>query len=59
MAKHDEPLKGDEIVIHVAPGHAKNVKIVETAGEPENSLRVRVSKTRTNRGTPVLGVVVK
>jgi len=57
--KKEETLKGDEIVIHVAPGTTKNVKIVETEGEPENSLRVRVSRDRTTRGTPVLGVVVK
>ena len=59
MANKEERLQGDQIVIHVAPGATKNVKLVETEGEPENSLRVRVSRERTNRGTPVLGVVVK
>lgn len=58
-SKYDQPLADDEIVIHVAPGSAKLVKLVETPGEPENSLRVRVSRTRSVRGVPVLGVVVK
>lgn len=54
-----KPLEGDEVVIEVPKGHAHKVRLRETDEERPSELTIRVSKNRTKKGVPVLGVIVK
>jgi hypothetical protein len=55
-----EKAKHDEVIVHVPPGTAKHVKIVE--GDPEkrgNDITIQVSKERKIRVSQAIGVIVK
>lgn len=55
-----KPLPEGEVVIHVPKGHAKNVKVVESADAGQAAeITVQVSKLRKAGRVPVLGVIVK
>lgn len=55
-----KPLAEGEVVVHVPKGHAKNIRVVESADAGQNAeIVVQVSKKRVAGRVPVLGVIVK
>ncbi len=54
-----QPLDGNEIVVHVPKGSARNVRIQETDTDLPNELTVQISQKRKPGVKPVLGVIVK
>lgn len=54
------PLEQNEVVIHVPPGYAKNVRVVESPDAGKNTeITVQVSQKRKAERVPMLGVIVK
>jgi hypothetical protein len=55
-----EKAKGEEVIVHVPPGTARNVKIVEAdpAGRGQD-ITIQVSKERKALVSGAIGVIVK
>lgn len=56
----DQTAKGEDVIVHVPPGSAKNVKIVETdpAGRGQD-ITIQVSRERKVQVSKAVGVIVK
>lgn len=55
-----KPLEEEEVLVHVAPGQAKHVKVVESKDAGKDAeIVIQVSKKRKAGRAPVLGVIVK
>ena len=55
-----EPLREDEVVIHVPAGTANRVRIEELDVDQANAeITIRVSKSRPSAQLPLLGVLIK
>lgn len=53
-----QPLKENEVVVHVPKGSAQHVRVQESDGS-NAEIVVQVSKQRKPGALPVLGVIVK
>jgi hypothetical protein len=54
------PLKGEDIVVYVPPGSAKNVKVVENDPKPRGQdITIQVSRHRKPKLSRAVGVIVK
>lgn len=60
MSETTEPARGESVVLHVPPGAAKNVKVVESDPKARGQdITIHVSRERKVQVSRAVGVIVK